>query len=72
MGGMFGGSSTRKYQLTASINARNLLNHTNYGPINNILGSPTFGQSTTLAGGYGAEQFPLENRRLELQLRFTF
>jgi len=73
-GGMFGGgaSSTRKYQLTLSANARNLLNHTNYGPINGLLGSPTFGTSTTMAGGFGAENSPLNNRRIDFQLRFSF
>jgi hypothetical protein len=67
-----GGNSSRRYSLTASINARNILNHTNYGPINGILASPTFGTSTSLAGGFGAEQSPLNNRRLEWQLRFAF
>jgi len=72
MGGPDATNSTRRYSLTASINARNLLNHTNYGPINGILGSPTFGTSTSLAGGFGAETSPLNNRRLEWQLRFAF
>jgi hypothetical protein len=71
---MFGGGSggARRYQLTLSVNARNLLNHTNYGPVNGLLASPTFGTSTTLAGGFGAEGFPLNNRRLDFQLRFSF
>jgi hypothetical protein len=74
-GGMFGGSggSTRRYQLTLSANARNLLNHTNYGPIVGNLSSPTFGTSTSMAGGFGAEgNSPLNNRRLDFQLRFSF
>lgn len=73
-GGFFGGggASTRRYQLTLSANARNLLNHTNYGPIQGMLGSPTFGESTTLAGGYAAESSPLNNRRMDFQLRFSF
>ncbi|HLJ50242.1 MAG TPA: TonB-dependent receptor [Bryobacteraceae bacterium] len=73
-GGMFGGgsASTRRYQLTASINARNMFNHTNLGPVDGQLGTPFFGTSTTLAYGFGAEQYPLNNRRLELQLRFSF
>ncbi len=71
-GGPDASNSTRRYSLTASINARNLLNHTNYGPINGMLGSPTFGTSTSLAGGFGAETSPLNNRRLEWQLRFAF
>ena len=75
MRGMFGGggsANSRKYQLTLSVNARNLLNHTNYGPINGLLGSPTFGTSTTLAGGFAAEASPLNSRRLDFQLRFAF
>jgi hypothetical protein len=74
MGGMFGGgsASTRRYQLTLSVNAINILNHTNYGPVNGILGSPTFGTSTTLAGGFAAEASPLNNRRIQFQARFTF
>jgi len=74
-GGMFGGgggATSRRYNLTLSVNARNLLNHTNYGPINGFMSSPTFGTSTTLAGGFGAEASPLNNRRLDFQLRFSF
>ena len=73
-GGFFGGGggSSRRYQLTLSANARNLLNHTNYGPIQGMLGSPTFGESTTLAGGFAAEASPLNNRRMDFQLRFAF
>jgi len=71
-GGGGGGATSRRYNLTLSVNARNLLNHTNYGPINGFMSSPTFGTSTTLAGGFGAEASPLNNRRLDFQLRFSF
>jgi hypothetical protein len=71
-GGGGGGATNRRYNLTLSLNARNLINHTNFGPINGNLSSPTFGTSTTLAGGFGAESSPLNNRRLDFQLRFAF
>ena len=53
---------------------RNLLNHTNPGPIIGIIGSPLFGQANQMAGGPNGEGFSenADNRRLELQMRFTF
>jgi len=49
-----GGSTGQRYNLTISVQARNLLNHVNPGPINGIVTSPLFGESNTLAGGVGA------------------
>ncbi len=73
MGGMFGNPTTNKrYNLTFSIQARNLLNHVNPGPINGIVTSPLFGESNSLAGGFGAFSQSGNNRRLELQARFQF
>ncbi|HEV8043048.1 MAG TPA: carboxypeptidase-like regulatory domain-containing protein [Bryobacteraceae bacterium] len=73
MGGMFGGTNTgKKYNLTLSVSARNLLNHVNPGPINGIITSPLFGESNSLAGGFGAFSQSGNNRRLELQARFQF
>jgi hypothetical protein len=73
MGGMFGNPTTNKrYNLTFSIQARNLLNHVNPGPINGIVTSPLFGESNSLAGGFGAFSQNGNNRRLELQARFQF
>jgi hypothetical protein len=73
---MFGGGGTRstnrRYNLTLSVQARNILNHVNPGPINGALTSPLFGQSTTLAGGFGPFAENGNNRRLELQARFAF
>jgi len=62
----------RRYDLTASISARNILNHVNQGPIIGQITSPLFGQSNQIAGGYGAWAENANNRRLELQMRFTF
>ncbi len=68
-----GGSSTnRRYNLTLSVQARNLLNHVNPGPINGIVTSPLFGQSNSLGGGFGAFAENGNNRRIEMQLRFAF
>jgi Carboxypeptidase regulatory-like domain len=70
--GLGGGSTNQRYNLTFSIQARNLLNHVNPGPINGIVTSPLFGESNTLAGGVGAFAQSGLNRRLDLQARFTF
>jgi len=70
-GGMFGGSpSNYRYNLTFSVNARNLFNNVNFGtPIGN-LSSPLFGESNSLAGQpYSSST---ANRRIDLQAQFTF
>jgi hypothetical protein len=67
-----GGSTGQKYNLTFSVQARNLLNHVNPGPINGIITSPLFDESNNLAGGVGAFAQSGLNRRLDLQARFTF
>ena len=61
-----------RYNLTLSISARNLLNRVNYNTPVGVLTSPYFLQATGIAGGFGAEQTPTNNRRIELQLRFQF
>jgi len=52
----------------------NLLNHTNPGPIIGNITSPLFGRANQPAGGGGPAGFSeaANNRRLELQTRFTF
>jgi len=67
-----GGSTGQKYNLTFSVQARNLLNHVNPGPINGIVTSPLFDESNNLAGGVGAFAQSGLNRRIDLQARFTF
>ena len=72
---MFGGTPTsRRYNLIVSLQAQNVFNHTNPGPITGNITSPLFGQANQLAGGGGGGGFSenANNRRLELQLRFTF
>jgi hypothetical protein len=56
------------------MSVRNLLNHTNPGPIIGSIASPLFGQANQIAGTPNGEGFleTASNRRLEMQLRFTF
>jgi hypothetical protein len=70
--GAFGGMTTRKYNLTLSLNARNALNHPNYAAPNGDLSSPFFGQSLSLAG-FGPFGSPSTyDRKIDVQLRFAF
>jgi hypothetical protein len=72
-GGGFGGESTEhRYNLTLSLNARNILNHENLNTFNGALTSPYFYQATGITGGFGAESTASNQRRLDLQLRFAF
>jgi hypothetical protein len=71
MGGMFGGGpSNNRYNLTFSVNARNIFNDVNVStPIGN-LSSPLFGLANGLAGQpYSSST---ANRRIDLQVQFTF
>ena len=74
-GGQQGPSSSgsHRYSLSISMSIRNLLNHTNPGPIVGNITSPLFGQANQPAGagGFGFSE-SANNRRLELQTRFTF
>ena len=56
------------------MSVRNLLNHTNPGPIVGNITSPLFGSANQIAGAPNGEGFfeTASNRRLELQLRLTF
>jgi hypothetical protein len=67
-------STPRKYNLTVAMSGRNLLNHNNPGPIVGNISSPLFGQSNQIAGTPNGEGFleTANNRRLELQIRFTY
>jgi hypothetical protein len=72
-GGGFGGgapATTRRYNLTFSVNARNVLNKVNAAPPIGVLSSPNFGQSIALAGG--AFSSAAANRKIELQAMFSF
>ncbi len=70
-GGFGGGpATTRRYSLTFSVNARNVLNKVNAATPVGVLSSPNFGQSIALAGG--AFSSAAANRRIELQAMFSF
>ncbi len=76
MGGMRGmdggGGSGKRYNLTLSISARNLLNTVNPGQYIGTLTSPLFGKSNSLGGGFGPGGSSGNNRRIDFQLRFSF
>jgi hypothetical protein len=65
-----GGANNNRYNLTFSVNARNVFNNVNLAtPIGN-LSSPLFGQANGLAGGpYSSST---ANRRIDLQVSFNF
>jgi len=68
-----GGASGSRYSVTVSMQIRNLTNHNNPGPIIGNITSPLFGQANQPAGtGNGIFSEGANNRRLELQTRFTF
>ena len=73
-GGGPGGAASvnRRYSLTISMQIRNLTNHNNPGPIIGNITSPLFGQANQPAGAGGLFSESANNRRLELQTRFTF
>jgi len=75
LGAIIGNPKTvHRYNLIFSVSAQNILNHNNPGPINGDITSPLFGLSNQIAGGPNGEGFfeTANNRRLEMQTRFTF
>lgn len=77
MGGMFGGGGggNSPYNLTFGLNVNNLFNTNNQNTPVGVLNSLRFGQSTSTAGGFGffgGGGSNSGNRRVELQLRFSF
>jgi Carboxypeptidase regulatory-like domain len=76
-GGPFGGrvggggaAASRHYNLTLSVNGRNIFNHVNYGQPIGTLGSRLFDESVSLAGGpFNANG---ANRQIYLQALFAF
>ncbi len=65
-----GNTSGKRYVLTLGVQARNVLTHVNYATPVGVLSSPFFGESTATAGGFGGGA--AGNRKIELQLRFSF
>jgi hypothetical protein len=66
----YGGESNRKYNLTFSVSARNLLNNVNYAPPIGNLQSPSFGTPIALAGPPFSSGSAV--RRIDLQMLFSF
>jgi hypothetical protein len=64
----------RPYMLSIAMATQNILNHTNPGAIVGNITSPFFGHANQPSGGGGNGGFSeaANNRRLELQTRFTF
>jgi len=82
-GGGFGGGDIRKpYNLNVGIQFTNLFNNVNYGTPIGALNSNRFGQSTSTAGTFGGfgpgggggfgGGSTAANRRIELQMRFSW
>jgi hypothetical protein len=69
-GGGMGPATTRRYSLTFSVNARNILNKVNAATPIGVLSSQDFGQSIALAGGPFSSA--AANRKIELQAMFSF
>jgi len=80
MGGMgMGGGDVRKpYNLNVGINFTNLFNNVNFSAPVGALNSSRFGQSVSTAGGFGGfggggfGGVSAANRRIELQMRFSW
>jgi hypothetical protein len=70
--GMFGAASGKKYNLTLTVNARNILNHPSYAVPSGNLSSPFFGESTSLAGFGPMGASTTYDRKIDMQLRFQF
>ena len=75
-GNFGGGNSGKRYNVTATVSARNAFNHVNLANPGGVLGTPFFGESTALnnggGGGFGGNNGAAGNRKIELQLRFQF
>ncbi len=73
-GSSLGGATKRRYALTLSISVLNAFNAVNLAPPINVLGSPLFGRSISLAGGPFSAQVgnPVANRLVNIGLTFSF
>ena len=81
-GGPFNGSENteRRYNVTVGVSVTNILNHLNPGGYQGVLSSTQFGEATGVNTGFGGGGFnggnaagsAANNRRIEMQLRFSF
>lgn len=69
-GGFGGPATTKRYNLTFSVNARNVLNKVNDATPVGVISSQDFGKSVALAGGPFSTA--AANRKIELQAMFSF
>ena len=69
---MLGASSGKKYNLTLSLQARNILNHPSYAAPSGDLSSPYFGVYRSLAGFGPFGGNTTYDRKIDIQLRFQF
>ena len=69
-------SENHRYTISVAASIRNIINHNNPGPIIGDITSPFFGRANQSAGstGFGRTDFleSANNRRLELQVKFSF
>jgi hypothetical protein len=79
-GGMFGDTTTHRFNLTLGVNFTNILNHFNPGGYQGVITSPYFLEATSVNTGFGGG-FPggggmagstANNRRIDFQTRLTF
>jgi hypothetical protein len=76
-GGFFspGDAGTKRFNLTFSAYARNVLNNVNLGSPIGVIGSRLFDQSDSLGGMFGGGpggSTQAANRRLDFQVVFSF
>ena len=71
-GGLFGAGTGKRYNIMLSAQIRNLFNTANYAAPSGDLSSPFFGQYRSLAGFGPFGGNTTYNRKIDLQLRFTF
>ena len=73
--GPSGTNTGKRYNVMLSASTLNALNHANFAPPNGVLSSPYFGQYRSLGGlivmSHGGAPSTY-NRKIDLQLRFTF
>ena len=71
-GGGRGENTNQRYNVTVSLNARNLFNTVNLATPVGSLSSPNFGESLSVANGGGFGGSNANNRRIDMSIRFSF
>jgi hypothetical protein len=66
----FDQAPSRRYSLNFAAMTRNVFNNVNLAQPVGVLGSPLFGKSNALAGGFFSS--PASNRSIDLQISFNF